>query len=527
MALRRSLGSLALRSAAAYLRRHCPPPPPPPLALAAPAPTPIRRPLAPQCRHFAAPPGTQVNRKGGKDDDDDTTGPRLNNAITSRFVRLVRDDEGHSVVPRHEALQLAARMDMDLVEVDRKADPPVCKIMDFHKEKYKKDTKEKERLKTKSAIVLRGGENKEVRFKGKTELKDLMVKADAITRLMERGYRVKCMAMPSGNEGEDLGAPLSRLLGLIQDVSIVESGPHLDSKHAYVIVRHVKFATKKGGKKASKAMEDAGKGSRSTASESAVAGSDSEGETVECGSEKADDQAISNRVDKTAAHRDSPTQKGRQDRGFKRELNWSKPNSGADHVKLHNANGGESRMNPAQRGSQASEHRFGNVNPDMEKRENNIQDQGPGEMNRYAARRQPMRGDNHRGFNQGRPPQDDRRNETGGRYDNQRPLEQQHNRPLPRFNQGGLPQDPRNDRRAVETYRTQCSVVVIVTWGLFFGFKKKMPREGTDYVALVGLLLLNSCCWDLGGAAGEQGDRKLTEGHKLGPRDRENTMQMQ
>jgi len=57
---------------------------------------------------------------------------------------------------------------MDLVEVDRKSDPPVCKIMDFHKEKYKKETKEKERLKTKSAIVLRGGENKEVRFKGKT-----------------------------------------------------------------------------------------------------------------------------------------------------------------------------------------------------------------------------------------------------------------------------------------------------------------------------------------------------------------------
>ena len=35
------------------------------------------------------------------------------------------------------------------MQVDRKSDPPVCKIMDFHKEKYKKETKEKERLKTK------------------------------------------------------------------------------------------------------------------------------------------------------------------------------------------------------------------------------------------------------------------------------------------------------------------------------------------------------------------------------------------
>ncbi|XP_062224667.1 translation initiation factor IF3-1, mitochondrial-like [Phragmites australis] len=85
-----------------------------------------------------------VNRKS-KEEDDDAAGPRINNAITSPFVT----DEAHNVVPRHEALQLAARMGMDLVEVHRKSDPPVCKIMDFHKEKYKKEAKEKERLKTK------------------------------------------------------------------------------------------------------------------------------------------------------------------------------------------------------------------------------------------------------------------------------------------------------------------------------------------------------------------------------------------
>lgn len=316
---------------------------------------------------------------------------------------------------------------MDLVEVDRKSDPPVCKIMDFHREKYKKETKEKERLKTKSAIVLRGGENKEVRFKGKTELKDLMVKADGITRLMERGYRVKCMAMPSGNEGEDLGTPLSRLLGLIQDVCIVESGPHLDSKHAYVIVRHVKFATKKGGKKASQAMEDAGKGTSSAVPESPIDGSNTEDMAVGHGLGKPDDRTISDRVKETATRlsRDSPAQKEGHDREFKREFNWPKSNPGA----------GGNRNNPGQRGPR-------DVQPGMEKR---VQDQGPVETNRYAARRQPIRGDSSQGI----PPQGDRRNENGGRYENQRPLEQQHNRPLPRFNQGGLSQqDPRNERRS-------------------------------------------------------------------------------
>jgi translation initiation factor IF-3 len=65
----------------------------------------------------------------------------------------------------------------------------------------------------------------------------------------------------------------------------------LDSKHAYVIVRHVKFATKKGGKKTSQAIEDAGKGTRSTVSESPVDG-DNKDEPIEYASE-AGDRAIS------------------------------------------------------------------------------------------------------------------------------------------------------------------------------------------------------------------------------------------
>ncbi|KAE8777870.1 Translation initiation factor IF-3 [Hordeum vulgare] len=461
MALRRAIGSLAVRSQASYCLRRAaatPPPPPPPS---------LCRPVTVPRRSFAAPP--QHVKKVFKDADDDA-GHRLNNDITAPFLRLVTDG-GHDVVPRHEALQMAARMGLDLVEVDRKSNPPVCKIMDFHKEKYNKDVQQKQRLKTKSAIALRGGDIKEVRFKAKTEIKDMKVKADAITRLMERGYKVKCMAMPAGNEAEDLGGPLSRLLGLIQDVCTVESGPHLDSKHAYVIVRHVKFATKKGGKKASQAIEDASKGTPHAAtSESSATSADSGDETNEHGLEAEDPH-------------ESSAQKEGKDREFR-------GNNRGNLDKSMGAAG--NRIRPGPGGPQSSQPGLGSRSGNSQQEQTNNQGIVPEQTNRYASRKQQTGGDNqvrppqqdprrgeHEGryqrppleqpspspprFNQGRPPQQDpRRNENEDRYrfkDNQRPPLQQPGPPPPRFNQGSRPppQDPRGNERGtrVPPYNSQ------------------------------------------------------------------------
>ncbi|KAJ8572219.1 hypothetical protein K7X08_008730 [Anisodus acutangulus] len=198
-------------------------------------------------RCFAAP----VQAKTRKEEKD-TSGPRLNREITADVVRLVVD-EGHRVVSIHEAWELAKSLNLDLVEVSRNAKPPVCKIMDYHKEKYQQQSKDSAK-KSKSELTLKKGDCKEVRFVGKIEKKDLQIKADTVKRMMERGYRVKCTAMSMGNEGEDLGAVLSRFSPLIEDVAYIESGPRVEKKKAYIVVRHVKFGpSKKGsGKKASK-----------------------------------------------------------------------------------------------------------------------------------------------------------------------------------------------------------------------------------------------------------------------------------
>lgn len=81
------------------------------------------------------------------------------------------------------------------------------------------------------------------------EQKDLETKANNVKRVLEKGHRVKCMAL--GNEDEDLGAMLARLSAMIEDFVAVESGPMVEKKQAYVVVRHKKFGFKKGSSKKS------------------------------------------------------------------------------------------------------------------------------------------------------------------------------------------------------------------------------------------------------------------------------------
>lgn len=194
-------------------------------------------------RFFAAPVQFQVKPKNEEEDSD---GYRLNEKIKAPYVRLVVD-EGHSIVSKFEALERAKKLKLDLVEVDKNGKPPVCKILDFHKEMYKRKEWEKERAKTKAEMTLRK-DIKEVRFSEKTEANDLKNKADMIKKLMEKGYRVKCKV--SGKENQDLTVLFSPLLALMEDVCIIESGPHMSKKDAFMIVRHIKFGlSKKSGKK--------------------------------------------------------------------------------------------------------------------------------------------------------------------------------------------------------------------------------------------------------------------------------------
>lgn len=90
------------------------------------------------------------------------------------------------VLDTREALRLAREKDLDLVEVNPKAAPPVCKIMDFGKFKYEEKKKQAEAKKRQVQVGL-----KEIKLRPKTDDHDLEVKIRHIRRFIEEGNKVK------------------------------------------------------------------------------------------------------------------------------------------------------------------------------------------------------------------------------------------------------------------------------------------------------------------------------------------------
>ena len=80
------------------------------------------------------------NRQPAKDD-----GPRVNDGITASKVRLVGDNIPQpGIYPLREAQRLAESLELDLVEISAKVDPPVCKIIDYQKYVYQQKKKANE-----------------------------------------------------------------------------------------------------------------------------------------------------------------------------------------------------------------------------------------------------------------------------------------------------------------------------------------------------------------------------------------------
>lgn len=126
---------------------------------------------------------------------------KSNEEITAFRVRLVRPDGGHELVSLRKALREAEQLDLDLVEVQPNADPPVCRLMDYAKVRYDKRRRSqgKKAASRKSRIV------KEVRIGVRITEHDLTTKLNTVKKFLEKGMRVKVVVsgkmQPDGMEG--------------------------------------------------------------------------------------------------------------------------------------------------------------------------------------------------------------------------------------------------------------------------------------------------------------------------------------
>ena len=121
---------------------------------------------------------------------------KINHMITAPQVRVVGENvETPVVVSLKEALAMADEQGLDLVEISPKADPPVCRIVDYSKFLYQQKKKAKE-LKAKSVKVV----IKEIRFGPNTDDHDYNFKLKHAENFLKEGDKVKAYVFFRGRQ---------------------------------------------------------------------------------------------------------------------------------------------------------------------------------------------------------------------------------------------------------------------------------------------------------------------------------------
>lgn len=138
------------------------------------------------------------------------------------------------IYPLREALRMADHMELDLVEISPKADPPVCKIIDYSKFLYRQKKKQKEMKAKAFKIVV-----KEIRFGPQTDDHDFEFKKRHAEKFLKDGAKVKAYVFFKGrsilfkDQGEIL---LLRLATELEDLGTVEQMPKLEGKRMTMII---------------------------------------------------------------------------------------------------------------------------------------------------------------------------------------------------------------------------------------------------------------------------------------------------
>lgn len=150
-------------------------------------------------------------------------------------MRVVGDNvDNPGVYSIQDAIKMADDQELDLVEVSPKANPPVCRIIDYQKFLYQQKKKQKE-LKSKTTKVV----VKEIRFGPNTDEHDYNFKLNHAKKFLQEGAKVKAFVFFKGrsilfkDKGEIL---LLRLARDLEEFGKVEKMPKLEGKRMTMFI---------------------------------------------------------------------------------------------------------------------------------------------------------------------------------------------------------------------------------------------------------------------------------------------------
>ena len=138
------------------------------------------------------------------------------------------------IMQTHDAKRLAREQNLDLVEVNPKANPPVCKIMDFGRFKYEEKKKLADAKKRQTKVEL-----KEVKLRPKTDEHDVDFKTKHIRRFLEEGNKVKITVRFRGREithPETASRQIDVIVKAVDDIGTIEQPPRMEGRAMTAIV---------------------------------------------------------------------------------------------------------------------------------------------------------------------------------------------------------------------------------------------------------------------------------------------------
>ena len=153
----------------------------------------------------------------------------INGQIRDKEVRVIAENGDQlGVMPVKEAMKLAQEAELDLVKIAPKAQPPVCKIIDYGKYRYELARKEKEAKKKQKTV-----EVKEVRISPNIDTNDLNTKVNNAKKFIAKGNKVKVTLRFRGREMAHMQQSkhiLDDFAEMLAEVAVVEKPAKLEGR---------------------------------------------------------------------------------------------------------------------------------------------------------------------------------------------------------------------------------------------------------------------------------------------------------